>query len=47
MVATYPLWLCGAQEEDQILAALETDLGGSWAGVAALPPGHCAVALWC
>lgn len=44
MVATYPLWLWGEGKKDQILAALETDLGGSWEGVAASPPGHCSVA---
>lgn len=36
MAATYPVCL-GGGVEDQILAALETDLGGSWEGVATLP----------
>lgn len=44
MVTTYPLWLWGEGKEDQILAALETDLGGSWEGVAASPPVHYSVA---
>lgn len=37
MAATYPVCL-GEGVEDQILAALETDLGGSCEGVATLPP---------
>lgn len=44
MVAAYPLWVWGEGKEDQILAALETDLGGSWEGIAAPPLGHCSVA---
>lgn len=35
MAAAYPLWVWGEGKEDRILAALETDLGGSWEGVAA------------
>jgi hypothetical protein len=36
MVATYPPWVWGEGEEDQILAALKTDLGDP--GKVWLPP---------
>ena len=38
MTATYPQCVWGGGEEIQILAALETDLGGSWEGVVNCSP---------
>lgn len=44
MVAAYPLWVSGEGKETQTWLPGETDLGGSWEGVAAPPPGHSCVA---